>query len=418
MLNLNDDRTSDQTLVDFSAPERSRVSVAGAVLSIRVCTGKGDQIFNAAGDGSSANCLVSDVIRGSGGVPRPGRGRMLIADFPDVQAAVLAARRLQWALEGLAEYETCKEGAAAILVQSTGEASDEGLVYRTLELAQAGKILLSRSVYGYVDGLPGLTLGGSANEDWHDLSWRGGSDDASSFAADERSVLQLIRAAGHTDPGYGKSNVPASRPTPPPVKQESRESREAEAHETVIRPRFDREPPIEGSKKRPVILIAGAMVICLVGLAIYFLRPKPLEEPFIPHPPSTSTTASPPPKGLPSNTQPSGPTPPAATSTTPTPSDSGQKLPAQAGSESSGNQLPAVPVDKPASPAKGTCEVNERNVEGILSRADSLMHQGQLDQAKSYYLSVLGCSSAHARAQAGIRWVNDRKNTQQGSSGP
>lgn len=408
MLNLNDDRTSDQTLVDFSAPERSRVSVAGAVLSIRVCTGKGDQMFNSAGDGSSANCLVSDVIGGSGGVPRPGRGRMLIADFPDVQAAVLAARRLQWALEGLAEYETCKEGAAAILVQSTGEASDEGLVYRTLERAPAGKILLSRSVYGYVDGLPGLTLGGSANEDWHDLYWRGGSDDASNFAADERSVLRLIRAAGHTDPGSGKSNVPVSRPTPPPVKQESRESREAEAHETVIRPRFDREPPIEGNKKRPVILIAVAMVICLVGLAIYFLRPKPLEQPFIPHPPSTNTTASPPPKGVPSNTQPTGPTP----------SDSGQKLPAQAGSESSGNQLPAVPVDKPASPPKGTCEVNERNVETILTRAETLMYAGQLCDAKKYYLLIQGCSSARGKAQTGLARVKQRIEAQSLVCGP
>jgi hypothetical protein len=408
MLNLNDDRTSDQTLANFSAPERGRVSGAGAVLSIRVCAGKTGEIFNSAADGSTANCLVSDVIRGSGGVPRPGRGRMLIADFPNVQEAVLAARRLQWALEGLAESEACKEGAAAILVQSMDEASNEGLVYRTLESAQAGKILLSRSVYGYVDGVPGLKLGGSSNEDWHDLSWRGGPDDSSSFAADERSVLGLIRAAGREDPGSGKSNAPVARPGPAPVKREIREEPKADAHETVIRPRSDREPPIEGSKKRPLILIAGALVICSVALAIYFLRPKPLEPDSVPAARQPAPTAN----------QPELPkAPPTGLTPAPVPSQDAltpQNPPPKPVPESPTGTQAGVPPPAP----RGACEVNERNVEGILARADALMHDGQLSQAKANYLEVQGCASARGKAQAGLARVNQLIKNREESTGP
>jgi TIR domain len=83
-----------------------------------------------------------------------------------------------------------------------------------------------------------------------------------------------------------------------------------------------------------------------------------------------------------------------------------QPSPPAATSISSRNQLPAVPVDKPASPPKGACEVDERNVEDILSRADSLMHDGQLSQAKANYLLVQGCASARGRAQTGLARVN------------
>ena len=98
---------------------RQGVSVySGTVLSIRLWTSKEDTGTDGSFWKSNAPSasLAMDLILASQGTPVTTEGRILVANFPAVQAAILAARRIQWALSGLSEVSNFDSTAAAILI--------------------------------------------------------------------------------------------------------------------------------------------------------------------------------------------------------------------------------------------------------------------------------------------------------------
>ena len=79
MLNLNDaSNVRPDAFIFFCACRKSCLlslgPSPGVVLSIRVSPAKSDPSSDSAGDGPLADLLVADLIRGSGGLPRPERG--------------------------------------------------------------------------------------------------------------------------------------------------------------------------------------------------------------------------------------------------------------------------------------------------------------------------------------------------------
>jgi hypothetical protein len=72
---------------------------------------------------------------------------------------------------------------------------------------------------------------------------------------------------------------------------------------------------------------------------------------------------------------------------------------------------------RPEPKTSGKCDLTESEIPKTLDRADHYLHAGQLVQAQAQYERVVGCPAAHERAQAGLKLVKQRIDTQ-GSSQP
>src|SRR3954471_13789667 len=132
-------------------------SVAAAlpiVLSIRLrASDKSGVSF--AGD-SPAAVLAIDILTASGGTVDSPPASVLSARFLDLQSAILAARRLVWALEGLAD-STHSATAATIAIHSLEEELSEGIA-SALEGLALGDIVLSTRTSAVLGQLPGMNL--------------------------------------------------------------------------------------------------------------------------------------------------------------------------------------------------------------------------------------------------------------------
>ena len=345
---------------------------------------------------SLAAALVIDLIKASGGAPDPPLGAVLPARFFNLQSALLAARRLQWALEGLSQ---CDSGTTALLaIHSAAEAvavppALENLVPET----SSGSILLSAGLAEMVRSLPGFSLRPVAGGHWSQLDWRSG-DVPASQAADEQSVLGLIRALGREDP------VPAPAELPQPEVALA-----APAAVTGSTPSFATPPTLGRSveddetappfwKKPSVLVSAAAAFVILVVVLVMQLRgghPKP-DATTNPAPPVASEPVAPPV---------SAPVPPqVAPEVKPTPSST--KPP-----RGEPNPQPKVQAKTeaptPRQPA-GSCDLTEGEIPNSISRAQRLMYEGKLTEAQSAFQRLVGCSSARERALAGLQSVKLR----------
>ena len=213
MANLRQDRVPDPTLSPTSEPADEAAAVNGSaaatrpmILSVRLRTSDSSGAttdVSFAGD-SSAALLALDILTASAGAVDPPVASVLSARFFDLQSAILAARRLVWALEGLAD-STHSATVATIAIHSLEEGLSEHIA-PALESLALGEIVLSTRTSEIVRQLPGMNLREAPGGNWRELQWR---SQGNSLAADEQSVLGLIRTLGREDPLAASVEAPA-----------------------------------------------------------------------------------------------------------------------------------------------------------------------------------------------------------------
>jgi hypothetical protein len=396
MVNVRQDRVPDPTLSPAStpAPEGPAVNGRGApprntVLSLRLRTQdsagySADVSWTA---DSPAAGLARDVISASGGAPDPPQGAVLPVRFVNLQSAVLAARRMQWALDGLAENAGSERVAASIAIHPDKDPAPEA-VAAILENLMPGRVLLNTSVAESVRQLPGMSVRETSDASWRELRWQG-ADAPSGLSEDEQSVLGMIRALGREDPCPPR----ATPVTPPPPVTGG-----FQAPEGLGRSVLDPEPAAGTGKMKWLILAgAAAIVIAFAALLIPGIVSGNHAKTQAPAPDTSTTTT---PSVAPTVTPPTV-TPPAPVADKPKPSPKSGKQP-------KAEVKPEQPVPK----ITGSCDLTEADVSRSLERAKKYMYDGNLAEAEAMFQRLLPCSSAHEKAQEGLQNVQRRKQAQ------
>jgi hypothetical protein len=410
MTNLRKDRVPDRTLSSASAPEvqadapdAKAENQRAFVLAVRLFASDGSAapagvLWNSAG---SSATLALDLIKASGGTRDAGGEAVVTAGFPNLSSALLTARRLQWALEGLGGE--AGNATATILVHSAEDPSATS-AQSALEKASPGRILLGSSVAESVYQLPNIMLREAAGPGgWREMLWR--SAVAANPAADEQSVLRQIRELGREDPCPAELQAPAPRAVTAAVRPDV--SAAAAPEDDLLGPtRREPAPAPPGTKKWLIVGGAAAAVVVFGAVLIPFLVSGNHAKTAVP-PPAPSTSAVEPPAAIVPTPAPAQPATPVKTPPTKPSGTSGVKQPKpdQAGET------------KPVPRVSGKCDLTESEIPKTLDRAEHYLHAGQLEEAQVQYERVVGCPAAHEKAQAGLKLVKQRIETQ-GSSAP
>ena len=400
MANLRQDRGQEAAPSRTTLPAREGAAANGlaaaprkTVLSVRlgVADRSGSPTAVSWAADSPATALALDIITASDGAPDAPQGAVLQSGFSSLQSALLAARRLQWALEGLAESSGAAT-AAAISIHAV-EDPVAGSVGRMLEGLMPGQVLLSAGIAEGVHHLPGFALRPARDSNWRELQWPSQAA-PSTVEADEQSVLGLIHALGRQDPCPPRVEEPAPAAAPPVAET----SVANEALATLDHILDETEPAQMPFWKKPWVLVsAGAAVLVLLAAVIIPAMVSgshsKTPEAVIKTAPATASPATPPVVGGPA-----------------APGTSQQKKPAT----NPGKQLKAATnpgaVTEPPAPksAPSSCDLTEGEIPRSLSRAESLMYAGKLDEAQDAYQHLVGCPSARDKALAGLRQVKQR----------
>ena len=432
MANLRQDRVPDQTLSQASAPASQgfaadgsgtgKRALRGFVLALRMRTqdSGGSPVDVSWKSAAPAVLLTQDVLSASGGAPDPSQDPVLSAGFFNLQSAVLAARRVQWGLQGLRETESCHNVAAAMLIYSVqdlgGDAGGDrpgGAVPAALERAAPGQVLLSNSVAAAVQALPNVLLVDSVHAGWRELQWRS-PEMAWTYAEDEESLLGLIRQLGRGDPCAPDG---AAGVAPAAVAAGAETQSRTGIVEGLGRSHVDREVSAAGMKKWLIVGGAAAAVV-LVAVMVIPAMVSGNHGKTAAQAPDASKTVSPAPANAPAGAAPGDTTKAASTGansgasagTTP-----GKTTQGKAGRQPKG---PKTDGGGEAGAAKaGPCDLTEGEIPRSLSRAENYMYAGKLTEAQAVYQRVLGCPSAHEKAVEGLQRVRQRI-AMQGSSGP
>jgi hypothetical protein len=179
------------------------ITAVGAYLTVKLSYGPEQETSHDWQQPSDESCLAADLIATSGGASVDTRGPCLLARFPTVQSAALAARRLQWASQGFRDSSD-HPAEFCILLQSGEESKgeiDERFAWHVFEGASPGQILLSEAAAKALEPVPAFLLEPGAHGDLCGLKWRA-PDDQTTRKADEAAIARLIGL-------YNRSESPA-----------------------------------------------------------------------------------------------------------------------------------------------------------------------------------------------------------------
>jgi len=145
--------------------------------------------------------LTKDLIAASKGAAVSSRDGLLVTSFHAVLPAVSTARRLQWAVQGLAEGRDLRGTSIAVLIHyahdlpvNTGETA----VRDALDQATPGQILLTESIGKSFDDLPGFPSKPLDKSGLRELLWRA-PEAQSTRSFDEQMLTQLLEQQGLQD---------------------------------------------------------------------------------------------------------------------------------------------------------------------------------------------------------------------------
>ena len=395
MANKRQDRVSGPALSHPSASASDTAGMnghpaaaRGIVLSLclRTLDSSGSPAAVSWAPETPAAALAVDIVTASGGAPDASQGIILPSRFVNPQSALLAARRLQWALEGMAET-TRSRVTAAIAIYSLEDPAAASAV-PALESLAPGQVLLSSQIADAVQQLPGLVVNPSLNGSWRALQWQAQNAPAS-LAVDEQSVLGLIRGLGRQDPC-------APRPEPAPTATPSTTGM-GETPGGLGRSVLESEAE-QPFWKKPWIIVsaAGAVVVLVAALVIpAMVSGKHSKTPAADAAPTTVT-----------------PAPQSTTAPQPTPLEKphDQKPLSKIGKQSRTEAKAAAVTEPPPQPkpAAGPCVLTEGEIPRSLDRAQSLMYAGKLEAAQDAYQRLVGCPSVRDKAAEGLRLVKQR----------
>jgi hypothetical protein len=150
---------------------------------------------------SPAVSLTTDLIAASKGASVTSRDGLLLTSFHAVLPAVSTARRLQWAIQGLAEGRDLRGTAIAVLIHYAHDLpvqTGESAVRDALEQATPGQILLTESIGKSFDDLPGFPSKHLDNSGLRELLWRA-PEAQSTRSFDEQILTRLLEQQGLQD---------------------------------------------------------------------------------------------------------------------------------------------------------------------------------------------------------------------------
>ena len=346
---------------------------------------------------SGAAALAIDILSSSGGAPDVAQGMVLPSRFFNAQSALLAGRRLQWALEGLSESD--RSATRASMAIYTAEDPEAASVASALENLPPGQLLLSAELAEAFQQVPGVAVSAAGSSGWHALQWQSQTG-VTSLAADETSVLGLIRALGREDPC-------PPRPEPAPTGQVAAAAPASSGFYEVpaaLGRSLMRSDAAQPFWKKPWILAgaAGAVVVLAAALVIPAMlsgnRAKSPAQVAAPQPASPKSAS-----GTPLNGAPNSSAPAVAEKLRE------QKPPAKAGKQPRAEaKTVAATEPSPQTKSAASCNLTEGEVPRSLSRAESLMYAGKLEEAQDAYQRLVGCPSAHDKAAEGLKLVKQR----------
>jgi hypothetical protein len=400
MAEIQHDRAPDQTATQTLAIGASRIHAASALVSVRLWGNRED---DAPGELFSSNldpavCLAIDMLVASrGDVVQTHRNTLLVA-FSDVSTAILAARRLQWAFEGLSESDRFAGTAVAILIQSRQDLPDQPTddsFCVPLEQAVPGQILLARNASQFLDELPGLATETTHDPALRELVWRR-PDGESSIAADEQTLFRNIKGQAYGDPdpteqtADGWDNSPAAaddlssglgQPNDP-LQQSSPGGLWAGL----------------GNKRWIIWTGSAAALICAATLTVIALHRQSPVTP-VAQPPALAQATS--------GSSPATPPEPAATPKTLVPAET---PPVKLAASRTLKAPPAKPRVEATKEPSGSCDSpNAADAKRTLARAEKSLHDGKYADAKRGFQSVLGCDGTSAGAREGLQQVKARQ---------
>ena len=410
MANLRQDRVPAPTLSHVSVPGAQNGAGAAPrsiVLSLRLRTGdssgSGADVSWTVDSPAAALCL--DVLSASGGAPDPPQGTILPVRYFNLQSAILAARRLQWAMQGLAE-SAGSTIAPAIAIHPVDDPDGEDS-NAALATAAPGQILVRANIAQAMQQLPGFSIGPAGNGNWRSLEGRAAGT-RSDVAADEQSLLGFMRALGREDPLAPKVEPAHTVPVPAaPV------TGTYQPPEGLGRTHAETEA-VPAPNRMKWLIVGGAAAVVVVVAALVIPR-------IVSGSHANGSSQIPGQNPAPSSGPPAPVSAPAPTPVNPSSSDKprASKTFAKSGKPQK-TEAQAEATSEPQAPPKasaGSCDLTEADIPRSLSRAESLMYAGKLAESQAAYQRVLGCPSAHEKALEGLQRVKQRMATQ-GSSGP
>jgi hypothetical protein len=446
MAAIEQSRLSDPSATQATAVAGESASSAGAALSIRLWRAGGT---SSSGDLSwqgtdAAVCLILDLIaagqigqtgqagetgRAGAGVATTADGKYLVAAFSGITAALLTARRLQWALAGFAETGRFAGTAAAVLVHSKADlpalASDSSVLL-PLEKAAAGQILLTPKAAELLQDLPGLPLQATSEAGLSEVLWHA-AEATSSGRSDEEALSQFIQLHGSEVEAPAPSPSPAPEPIAPaapaapfgtdrglralPVAVEP----DAVDLDAVESGEFDSDDSVASRRVKPGLLIGAGCTaaILLVLIVVFAVSHKGVEKPAaVAEQPAASiaapaSSASQPLQGQAASSVPqttAAPAPPTkhneAAQKDRKHEDAAQGNPSSADAAKAQDNL-AKP-DKQAKAVGGNCDLDSNLLPKMLEQAERSRAEGNYPAALRQFRAVLACDPHNARARSGL----------------
>ena len=365
-----------------------------ACISIRLwpASGTAASALPFAGNETPAVCLVLDLIAASGGVPVARRVDGLVAGFPSFQAAVLAARRLQWAVQGFSETGDPQAACLAVLVHSPEDAGG-GDFLMPGDQAAPGEILLTEKASQLFENLPGFPLQPATGDGPRELLWRA-PESQSTRAFDEQFLSQLVERQGV------QSQPPEPLALPKAEFAANAGTRTLKQLGSV---------PAAWRSRRVIGGVAVAAVVLVAAAVLYTSHGKanPASEQSQPQtqlPGQTAPAAANEPEAQ-GGQSPQARTAHSAEVATQASARSAKNAPkgVAKGSEAQAaeNPLPAKAAEPPSARG-GRCDLEPSQYSGLIDQAWKNLGRGKYSDAKREFGAVLACDGGNARAREGM----------------
>jgi hypothetical protein len=357
-----------------------------ARLSIRLWTPTGDAPPAPAlwEQESPAVCLVLDLIAASEGVLVNGKEEVLTASFPSFPAAILTARRLQWAMQGFCPAEPPQAASLAVLLYDALTPAEAD----SLQQAASGQILLTEAASKFLENLPGLLLQPATTEGLRELLWRDPEGKTARSLEDE-----ILAQRGVGQDGQDESSLPAKTALVAASGSEN----------------LDADSPHDTSRWLLGGVALAALAVAFTVTLYYFHSPAASKDQK-----HTAYQPAPPPVALASQSQASQTNEPAPATQAPAPPVTQHKQstskPAMNGSKDVARP-PVQEVEKPSAvktqlpptPApRGNCDLDPSQYAGQIDQARKNLGRGRYADAQRQFGAVLACDPNNPNAREGL----------------
>jgi hypothetical protein len=365
---------------------------------------------------SPAAWLALDLIAASGGVPVAREREALVAGFPSFESAILAARRLQWAIQGFSEAGETQAASLAILVHSPEDAPNEATGGDLLipgEQATPGEILLTEKASQFFEDLPGFAMMAAPGDGLRELLWRGPEDQATR-SSDEEVLSRLVELHGAQSPPPEEPEQPAASNPDVSLAEDAR-TRNLEQ----IRSQSSR------GRSRWVIGGAAAAALVLAAGAFFYWShetsapaaeqtPAQTQTPVqtqtpaqTTSPPAAATNAPAAQGGPPASASPAQPaklTRAEALAATKAAKNAAKNSPKPSEQQAAATPQPERPQPAKAQPEapKGRCELESSQVNGTVDLAWKNLGRGKYADAKREFAAALACDPSNGHAKDGL----------------